>query len=486
MKNKDLDTYINERLEQGKGLPYKEEYWSDMNTLLDAEMPASQSAPPAAKATTTGLKLLYLSSVCAAIFAASYTYTHIFNTPAPSTVINPSAQTKLPTIPSETAAPDLLQQPFESAETPTEKAPVNGEHTIIETPGNTVMDNLNTNANETTPDNSIIEANKSATFQPVPRGVGSIKNNINSAAAEVTLTTPLPLPEKTEAIPAIPSAASSFAAQSVEAMVTSRYADFFYIAPLTTETSTELHGMNHTKMMLMAYPRRNRFIQHIALSPFIGVVLESGSQTHRTGNIDYKHAAQSHYTYGLNLECATGRFGLRTGIGTSQTVLQTSAVSSKDIYIVDTTFVVLNPNYGTTPSGKPIALVKQEIDSSYSYSQQTTARGSTQYQYLTIPLTLQYRMAYKRILVVLEGGALHHFRIAQQNNSPILTSGSDNPVVLPTYNLQLTAGSSLRYAISSKWAVGVQYNYCLSPSSANLLFLSNAHVATLMLTRTIR
>lgn len=492
MKKKDLDTYISDKLEQGTGLPYKEAYWSDMDALLDANMPVAKPAMVAAKGVTSGLKLLYLSSVCAAIFAVSYTYTHIFNSPSQSFVNNqPAEQTQQTTEPSKTNATAQLDQPIESTEIPTAKAPAENEHTLTKTPSHKLIDNRNnntsTNTYNTIPENRIIQAAKPYASIPARYHTGSNKQKTSTANGLNTLS---PLPETAEEMPSVTSAtglpATPFSAETFDQTVTYRTADFTYIAPLATEASTELGGVNHSQLSMMAYPRRNRLIQHIALSPFIGMVQETGTQTYRTGNIHYKHAAQSQLTYGVNLECATGRFAVRTGVGFSQTVLQTTTASSRDIYTVDTTFVVLNPNYGTTLSGKPIALVQRQIDSSYSYSQQTTAHGSIQYRYLTVPLTLQYRVAYKRMLVVLEGGALHHFRIATQQNSPIQTSGSENPVVLPVYNLQLTAGSSLRYAISSKWAVGVQYNYCLSPSSANLLLLNNAHLATFMLTRTIR
>ena len=93
MKNKNLNNYINDKLHDGNGLPYKEEYWNNLNELLDANMPVNTttathtaSTTAIAKTATGAFKLLSIFSVCGAVFDASFMYTRLFTSPTSSSV----------------------------------------------------------------------------------------------------------------------------------------------------------------------------------------------------------------------------------------------------------------------------------------------------------------------------------------------------------------------------------------------------------------
>lgn len=474
MKNKDLNTYINDKLEEGNGLPFKEEYWAGMNELLDANM-VTHSTATATKATTIkalsgGLKLLYLSSICATIFSVSFMYTRFFNQATPST----AEEHALTTI-EEMIAPQTSTVPSTEYETSSEQPTFsNNENTAV---GST--------AQSLTPIDEVAVEHSNA-----QKSVSTPFHTNNVTTPNIHSSTPTETPNQktattttaSELFDTLTPSSSSF-----EETVSNRTIDFIAIAPLEhSATLNKLTGVSQKEIPLIAYPKRYRLIQHIAISPFAAVMHEYDKQMYNAPHADYTHPVQTHFSYGVNVECVTKKFALRTGIGWSQTSMRTSVKTTRDFYDVDTTFVVINSNYDTTASGKPVALVQRRIDSSYASSQHSSLQETTTYQYLTIPLTLQYRIAYKRLTVVLEGGTLHHFLIAQKTQTPIQQDRSENGFPVQGYNLQLTAGSGLRYALSSKWAVGIQYNYNLNPSSANLHFLNNAHVATFMLTRTLR
>ncbi|MES2560584.1 MAG: outer membrane beta-barrel protein [Bacteroidota bacterium] len=474
MKKKDLNTYINDKLGEGSGIPYKEEYWGDMNTLLDTNMPttnaAAQTGTAVAKGAATGLKLVSIASICATAFTVSVLYTNMF---PPHTKL---ATTSVSSSQIETENTSPAQSPEKGI---TQQFPEN----------NTISEPLNNKAGDQkdAPQTSVSSTEIAAETPPIS----------SDFLAPVAASNPeMPITSTSAVIPDQPnlagnnqpneSVAGSTQSESTDHNVKYRSIDFVLLAPASTTTPTEIKDVTTRQAALIAYPNRNRFIQHIAVSPYVAYIHESDKQTFRKQNAEYIHPVQSHVAFGLNVECGNRQFAVRTGIGFSQTRQQTTVETSTDVYKVDTNYVIVNPNYGTTLSGKPVALIQSQFDSSVVATQVSSYGEGTTYQYLTIPLTLQYRVAHKRFLVVLEGGALHHFLISQQTNTPIQQANSETRLPVNGYSLQLTAGSGLRYALSSKWALGIQYNYNLNPSSANLQFLNNAHVATLMVTHTIR
>jgi len=477
MKNKDLNTYINEKLDQGDGLPYKEEYWNDMNGLLDANMPVMKPTHVAAKVASNGFKWLYLSSVCAAVFSISYIYLHLFS-PSSQTVSENISITAPESVTPKASVPfayENVTKPIQQeVEKTSEQDHENAQKNVVTSETSAPEVELEKDIIQNQAGSQIVAQTKHLSAEEAPLYDRNDK-------AEKGISSAILLTKKNE------SASTLSTLIIADQSVSGHIVDFTYIDPLSMwRIATEITDLNHNKFSLISYPKRNRFIQHIAVSPFVGIMYESGKQTYRYQNTEYTHPVQSNIVYGVNVECATKQFAIRTGIGWSNTQLEKSVETTQDIYKADTNYTVVNPNYGTTLSGKPVALIKRTIDSSVVSTQHSALHQSTTYQYITIPLTLQYRITHKRIAVVFEGGALHHFMISQTTHSPVQQTNPENHFQLPGYSIQLTAGSGLRYAVSSKWALGLQYNYTLNPLSANMHLLNNAHVTTFMITRTIR
>lgn len=485
MKPKDLNTFINHKLNQGSGLRYEDEYWNDMNSLLDANMPvakaentatenATQSATQTATQTATiGAKVSYLLSACAATVGGIFMYVQLFNTPATAPTENTPSSNNTPTT-AQTITPDPTRLP---------------QYTSPEYTSPT-SENTNTDTEQPQHSEHPIENNE------VPQPTGKITTDVSGPISSQNITsqentfspdTKSETSDMRTATPGSKETASNgvFVAGSTDQHVSTHSTEFFLIEPMNNSgKTTKITSTQESTVLPPSSQKRNRLFQHIDVSPFIGMIAETGDQTYQSGNILYTHPAQSHLTYGVNIECATKQFSIRTGIGLSNTSLQSTITSETDLYDVDTNYVIIKSNYGTTLSGKPVALVQRQLDSSYVSTQYTTIQENTTYQYITIPLTLQYKMAVKRFSFMVEGGGLHHIMVSQQTNS-LQQTESENRIVLPVYSFQLTAGSSIRYALTAQWAVGVQYNYNLNHSSANLHFLNNAHVGVLMITYSI-
>jgi hypothetical protein len=469
MESKDLNTYINDKLNQGSGIRYQEEYWNDMNNLLDAHMPVVQpeisGTQPAVQTNvqtvSTGLKWAAFSSAGAAIVTAAVMYFQPFKNDQP--------------VPTETTGTKTtLGIPQSQSETTSETQYTQNEK----------VNTLQHNNTEPTSQHNTLTPSENTSIQKNSQA-GTSKPFTTSSNLPVYTTQPGTSdphihngPGATE----IPHG-GSFVAATSDQNISSQTIELLLIDPISRTTANKNLGDN--KPVSFPAPKRNKLITQIAVSPFAGWVFEKGEQSYQSGNISYIHPAQTNQIYGINVECATKQFVLRTGIGWSSTGLETTITNSENIYDVDTHYVILDPHYGTTPSGKPIALIQRQIDSSYVSTEHTTSHEHTTYQYLSIPITLQYRIGHKRVSLVFEGGGIHQIMVSQQNSTP-QQPNTENRAVLPVYSFQLTAGSSVHYAISSKWAVGVQYDYNLNPSSANLHFLNNNHVATVTLTRNIR
>lgn len=490
MKPQDLNTYINNKLDEGSGLRYREEYWNDMNSLLDANMPlvtpenvpanaktqsttATQTSAAAKttlltqtataiKTAVTGLKLSALLSACAATAGGTLIYFQLFNTPASVPAENKKETRNSTPTKSQTTTPAPLSVP--ESDIPTT------EETTVST--------------EASAPRNIINGNNGGSLPP-----DQTTNIVTSMNPEPAQNSPVPVtaaqtPEK----PIMDNMSTDIPSSEIVAtndQIKTYSSNLIMIEPLTlSKQTTELNPAGTTSNVTPPHLKRNRLIKHLDVSPFAGMIAETGNQRYQSGNTEYVHPAQSNFTYGINIECATKHFSVRTGIGLSRTTLQSSVTTADDIYDVDTNYIIVNPNYGTTPSGKPIALIRRQIDSSYVSTAYTTTKSRTTYQYITIPLTLQYKIAYKRFTTMIEGGGLHQIMISQESNASY-SAESENRMVFPTYHFQLTAGGSIRYAITSQWAVGVQYNYNLNPSGANLHFLNNAHTGILMITRSI-
>jgi hypothetical protein len=246
---------------------------------------------------------------------------------------------------------------------------------------------------------------------------------------------------------------------------------------LTPNTISEVNVLPRKRMSLP--------FNLLNITAFGGVVKEQHSTSLNKGNTSYHYPNNLHSTYGLLVEMGVKKFVLKTGIGWSKYAIEANTERILNNYKVDTSYVILDPNYGTTPSGKPYALIQRQIDSTIISTQTEVSTQKASYQFLCVPLALQYQLPYKRFTFLLEGGTLHHFMLGSTKELAVSPVNSENKLSIPGYKMQLTAGFGLRYAISQYWAVGCQYNFAKSLKQNSLNVPSDAHIGVITLTRVI-
>ncbi|OYU94656.1 MAG: hypothetical protein CFE21_15375 [Bacteroidetes bacterium B1(2017)] len=465
MKKKDLNTFIQDKLDAENGIPFKDEYWNSMNDLLDANMPVSHAAAGAAK-TTSILKLVFISVASVMLITVSVLSYSYFNSKITSPKTSQVASLS-PTVNSENKT-----------------TPINS--TLVQTER---QHELTTPLQTTTKTEATVSQNSSNTKQTTNiLAATDISNNKISSLNNT---------RKTNKKNAEPSPFES------EYSYTESSNSFEVLPEETMPSSTEIEEFSHTQsefnvidshlpnftlqtpaLALLPIstpinPTRNSVFKHLNVSAFIGAIRQEQGKTIES----YTLPAQTNFTYGISVESTIKRISFRTGFAISNSTINLTTQYLNTVYTVDTTYKIVNPNYGTTPSGKPIALVQKHLDTTSVTTTSYAKESSYQYQILSIPTTLHYKIPLNRFTLILEGGALHHIRVAQQSNAPIQVSNAEIKTTFPTYSMQVCAGGGIRYALNINWAIGVNYMYSLNPNQTSLHLVNNAQQASFALTR---
>jgi hypothetical protein len=188
-------------------------------------------------------------------------------------------------------------------------------------------------------------------------------------------------------------------------------------------------------------------------------------------------------SFGANLQLETKRLAIRIGLGYNKFYMVSISNVYKDNYNYDTSYTLVNPNYGTTPSGKVIALIRKDIDSNYQSTSTSINTVRTTYQYFNIPLTLQYFIPYKKLCLELEVGMNHRFMIPSNSND--LKLSYENKFEMPSYSYQFIFGSGINYTINNKYALGFRYNYAFTSNQDKIIFPTNKHQFFISFTRVL-
>ncbi len=488
MKQQNLNTVIKDGLSNGEGLPYKDEYWNKMDDLLSKNMPSNETQYTVTKVAKVSRGLQLTAALSIATSIAVITYYTVFSTS------NSSTQPK-------------IQQPNNQTHLASEH-PTIDNHSITNSTSDKASDKQEKNTVEQT---NNVSSNSSAanptvqleqTTHTKPTSLKSpIDNSINKEIYEKSKgnksrqsplfidNTPIINTQTTvDNTPAIRQNqySNTEETQNTEGLIT-KTVDFNLIEPAQSNRMEIKVSNNQNQPSLLKHPNRHRIIQHASISPFAGVTYKNREQTYTSEGIIYTNPKQTHFVSGINLQLESKYFALRTGLGISTTQLNSSFETLENKYTSDTNYIIVNSAYQTTLSGKPIALIRQQIDSSITFSQEHLHKGAAEYTYLIIPLTIQYRMAHKRCSFFIEGGTLHNVILTTQSNGSFLSASSDTKVLIPKYTLQFTGGTGIGYALNSKYTLEAQYNYALlgKHTSSPVNWLNNAHLFTIMLTRNL-
>jgi hypothetical protein len=527
MKKKDINTFINDKLEQESGIPYKEEYWDSMNELLNANLPVSKSPFQAVKSSFKGLskgfKFLYIAAgssiiiVAAVLFITSKSEKDTHKLASVQTEINANnvdTKNSLPTQNENKEQNISLENNLSSEPSiDVKKEELNNELITTQNPTLNIVlpdkvsssnslnrvlqkkvsnsNSLNGDKNIETSNNPNFVANANAQSSVVASSIthsAEHKNSNNNDAAEIDRVAreSNDLNVANHSVDEVDVAILQTTQNANKNdLVRTKPFEFIELNKLDISKPIELTPNAISEVNVLPRKRMSLPFNLLNITAFGGVIREQNSTSLNKGNTSYHYPNILHSTYGLHVELGLKKFVLKTGIGWSKYAIEANTERILNNYKVDTSYVILDPNYGTTPSGKPYALIQRQIDSTIISTQTEVSTQKLSYQFLCVPLALQYQLPYKRFTFLLEGGTLHHFMLGSTKEFTLSPVSSENKLSIPAYQMQLTAGFGLRYAISQYWAVGCQYNFAKSIKQNSLNVPSDAHVGVITLTRII-
>jgi hypothetical protein len=477
MKKKDINTFINDKLEQENGIPFKEEYWDSMNHLLDANLPLSKSpfqmVKSGLKGLSKGLKLLYVGTGASLILATGIlVYNVQTDTPDQNRLTNASEQIiKAPT----------LESKFEN-----EKPVLNNESELSQnliidtTPKDLVLSKVEESPKTYIQSNVALNNNQPTLIN---------ENNIDELAKDVKdgakpiLHVENIVDLNTENIEKTQSKITHQTFTSINPEIQSiTFSKFIELSKIERKWPKGVSDFESKELTLLPRKKRHLPFNRFSISAFAGVIMEENNFKVSQGGLQYSAPNLLHKTAGLTLELGLNKLNLKTGLAWRSFELQIGSERVINNYEKDTSYIILNPKYGTTPSGRPYALIKQKIDSSLVSSYTEVNKETSTCNFLYIPLSLQYELPIKRFSILLEGGTMHYLKLGIEEKSPEPPSYNERNLEIPSYQMQLFGGLGLRYAITHNWSIGCQYNFAKRIQGGSNLAFTNSHAGVFSLT----
>lgn len=455
MKRKNLNTVVKQIFENGEGIPFKEEYWDKMNELLDEHIPV-QSAPKQ----SFSLKHLLFEVTLFSILASGQIVGSFTANTSPEKVIASSFEaTQLSSVEntlrnhlSVNENPQLIASTTQNEQAAQLLYSAKIAHTIH----NNATAEVTTSTNE--------KGNIKSNNQDIP----FISNENVSNKVNLLIDEPY-LRMQTNITFNANQSESILSENQIREMIELVSVTHFQLEPFAYDLSV-------ANPQLIHYPYRHSFIKQIAVLPFLNLTHSNENLIHKEDYTSFVKPAQSSLGGGVSVELILKNIALRTGVGYNTLHLTRLTETIKSNYSYDTSYTIINPIYQTTPSGNPVALIKQQIDSNLQSTNTSTAENQERYQYLSIPLTLQYLIAHKRIQLMAEAGIVNNLII--NRTSTVINDTENKKVMLPISNYfpHVTLGAGIRYHMHSNFFIGGQYNLIHSANSQKRSLIQNGHV----------
>ncbi len=463
MKDKKIDSLIKDAHKESQGIPFKEEYWDEMSNLLDANLPLNQTSNKVnhKKIIVLGLSIvLFVSSGLFLFFknnpdlvSESIRQIDIKNSNTISTneyTTKANKKTK-----SYSKITDLLNS---KANIPTSPTAMNDDKEVNET---IKIKNVNLPKKNA----------KVISLTPIEASIGLINSKFLFGLK-------------------VPNLSNVNFNRKNKLMYNRKQTEIVFndsgISALNLFDSSNNNSNNKLSISAPAnelISKPNKFIKHLAYTPFIGILSNTDKQQLVSDNSIYKIEPQNQLSFGANLQIETKRLALRIGLGFNKFDMMLINNVYKNNYDYDTSYTLVNPNYGITPSGKVIALIRKNIDSNYLSTTHSINSVNTTYQYINIPLTLQYYIRYKKLCIEIEAGINQQFMIPSNSNG--LKLSYENKFNMPSFSYQFIFGSGINYAINNKYALGCRYNYAIAPTNEQIILPANKHQFFISLTRVL-
>lgn len=393
---KKIDDIVKNELENS-GLPFKEEYWNDMEILLDQK----KKKPIALYFTLAALVLII--GISAAVYLNSNQENHIHENAVSISSTTPKT--------SNTLSTETIQSEKEISNKPDVQI-----HSKL-TEKSTL--NVNTKSNSYLNKTQVSNSNNSIEIESLETENTSVSNN------NIAQTNEIQIEKNTESLIIIPKPEGKPAVEEVD-IVRASILRFPYFA-INTSDSFSFYVLEVQKHMSNSFknpiPPKQKW--GFALAPYIGYNMFSNTKSYSDiNNLKSEEKTLNTKSFGIIFVARKNRIAFSTGIGFNQFSIQSNYSSINKSYTFDTSYKLVNSFYGQTANGTRIALIKQIIDTTtQSNSVVNNPNKKSTFTYLQIPLTVRYTIPIKGFDFFIEPGINSQFLIkskglyvASQNN----------------------------------------------------------------------
>ena len=231
-------------------------------------------------------------------------------------------------------------------------------------------------------------------------------------------------------------------------------------------------------------PTKRKFAFYV--SPYAGyvnytkntVLPENASD--EQNNLGKSNTANA-YNYGLNIGVKKGNWMLSSGLGMLSLREKTYYAESQEEYTYVTAPRISKNDFAFTPRGTRVALISQEkVDSTLLSSTNQICEGcEVSFNYVSVPLNLQYNLGKKRLRYFAEAGISASFLINAKGTYALLRNANKDITVLPTTEivdlstsedvakmlLQTNAAVGAKYWLTPRWNLWTSYGYGMGLNS---------------------
>jgi hypothetical protein len=194
-----------------------------------------------------------------------------------------------------------------------------------------------------------------------------------------------------------------------------------------------------------------------------------------------KSNTENAYNYGLNIGVKKGNWMLSSGLAMLSLREKTYYTESQEEYTYINAPRISNAEYTTTPRGTRVALISQEKEDStlLSSTNQICEGCEVSFNYISVPLNLQYNLGKKRLRYFVEAGISASFLINAKGTYALLKNANKDITVLPTTEivdlstseevakmlLQANAAVGAKYWLTPRWNLWTSYGYGMGLNS---------------------
>jgi hypothetical protein len=231
-------------------------------------------------------------------------------------------------------------------------------------------------------------------------------------------------------------------------------------------------------------PTKRKFAFYV--SPYAGYVnytkntVLPENATDEQNNLG-KSNTENSYNYGLNVGVKKGNWMLSSGLGMLSLREKTYYTEWQEEYIYITAPRISDAEYTTTPRGTRVALISQEkVDSTLLSSTNQICEGcDVSFNYISVPLNLQYNLGKKRLRYFAEAGLTASVLVNAKGTYALLRNANKDITVLPTIEivdlstseevakmlLQANAAVGAKFWLTPRWNVWTSYGYGMGLNS---------------------